>query len=183
MLHSQNPNSVDLFLVSETNTLKDIFICAVKFNLSRARKYEGAAGESRNKYCTLSWLTSSLSLPRRHCSSTSVSHLGLKEWSAAEPRRSRRHIEPRAVQVTTTQKPLSGVMWCYEALGSCSCLWETGIYRDYILNGLLNSICWTWFKRMELRKIVPNLLVLYVAFGHFSESSEFKGRPFILNLQ
>ncbi|KAK7124768.1 hypothetical protein R3I94_018977 [Phoxinus phoxinus] len=27
---------------------------------------------------------------------------------------------------------------------------------------------------MELRKIVPNMLVLYVAFGHFSESSEIK---------
>ncbi len=35
---------------------------------------------------------------------------------------------------------------------------------------------------MELRKIVPNLLVLYVAVGHFTVSTEFKGGPFNLNL-
>lgn len=46
----------------------------------------------------------------------------------------------------------------------------TGIYSNRFIKQYLLD-----FKRMELRKIVPNLLVLFAAFGHFSKSSELKG--------
>ncbi len=94
MLHSQNPNAVDLFLVSETNTLY-IFICAVKFNLRGAQCGMKAQRERAviNTCKLIDKLVISL-LACRRCSSTSVSHLGQKEWSSAEPRRSNRHFEP-----------------------------------------------------------------------------------------
>lgn len=67
----------------------------------------------------------------------------------------------------------SWALWAVRVFGKQDCKLE------YIRIFLLNNICWTLFKRMELRKIVSNLLVLYVAFGHFSESSEIKGGFFI----
>lgn len=76
-----------------------------------------------------------------------------------------------------SDSPVSGFMWCYEDLGRFELFvsLENRTLNWNIRIVLLNNICWTLFKRMELRKIVSNLLVLFVAFGHFSESSEIKG--------